>query len=68
VILRELNHTYYRPVDIVVVREYQDIMYEPKGVHSFSCLAKAKNYFGKREVLEVVDYEATRTTRIYLQG
>lgn len=67
-ILRQLQNTEFKPVDIVVVNEYQDIMLPVNGIHSFSSLAKAKNYFGKKDVLEVVDDEATRTTRIYLQG
>lgn len=67
-ILRQLQNTEFRPVDIVVVNEYQDIMLPVNGIHSFSSLAKAKNYFGKKDVLEIVDDEATRTTRIYLQG
>lgn len=67
-ILRQLQNTEFRPVDIVVVNEYQDIMLPVNGTHSFSSLAKAKNYFGKKDVLEIVDDEATRTTRIYLQG
>ncbi len=67
-ILRQLQNTEFKPVDIVVVNEYQDIMLPINGIHSFSSLAKAKNYFGKKDVLEVVDDEATRTTRIYLQG
>lgn len=67
-ILRQLQNTEFKPVDIVVVNEYQDIMLPVNGIHSFSSLAKAKNYFGKKDVLEVVNDEATRTTRIYLQG
>lgn len=67
-ILRQLQNTEFKPVDIVVVNEYQDIMLQVNGIHSFSSLSKAKNYFGKKDVLEVVDDEATRTTRIYLQG
>lgn len=67
-ILRQLQNTEFRPVDIVVVNEYQDIMLPVNDIHSFSSLAKAKNYFGKKDVLEIVDDEATRTTRIYLQG
>lgn len=67
-ILRQMRSTYFRPVDIVVVNEYQDIMLPVNVIHSFSSLAKAKNYFGKKDVLEVVNDEATRTTRIYLQG
>ncbi len=50
-ILRQMRNTYFRPVDIVVVNEYQDIMLPVNGIHSFSSLAKAKNYFGKKRCI-----------------
>lgn len=66
--LRELKNTVFRDVDIICVHEYSDIMFPIDGVHRFPNVKKAKNYFGKKEVLEVVDDEPSRTTRIYLQG
>ena len=67
-ILRDLKNTTFRPVEISVVKDYQKIMFSVNGIHRFPCLSKAKNYFGKRQIIEIVDDESSRTTRIFLQG
>lgn len=67
-ILRDLKNTTFRSVEISVVKDYQEIMFATSGIHRFTCLKKAKNYFGKRQIVEIVDDESSRTTRIFLQG
>lgn len=54
-ILRDLKNTTFRPVEISVVKDYQEIMFSVNGIHRFPCLSKAKNYFGKRQIVEIVD-------------
>lgn len=67
-ILRDLKSTMFRSVEISVVKDYQEIMFSVSGIHRFPCLKKAKNYFGKRHIVEIVDDESSKTTRIFLQG
>ena len=52
-ILRDLKNTTFRPVEISVVKDYQEIMFSVNGVHRFPCLSKAKNYFGKDKLLRL---------------
>lgn len=67
-ILRDLKNTTFRSVEISVVKDYQEIMFATSSIHRFPCLKKAKNYFGKRQIVEIVDDESSRTTRVFLQG
>lgn len=52
-ILRDLKNTTFRPVEISVVKDYQEIMFSVNGIHRFPCLAKPRITLAKDKLLRL---------------